>query len=119
DIESIVRGIGVEQVQKVRPYNVKATLAALEDAKGKTGVRVIIAEEPCVLFARRTLKRKRNQTAYVAVQGEGAQKVAETLACPAFSRQGGEVTVDEALCAGCMVCMQISPAFKARKKEVL
>ena len=118
DIESIVRGIGVEQVTKIRPYNVKATLAALEDAKAKTGVRVIIAEEPCVLFARRTLKKKRNQTAYVAAQGESAQKVAETLACPAFSRQGGDVTVDEGLCAGCMVCMQISPDFKARKKEV-
>lgn len=118
DIESIVRGCGVEQVTKIRPYNVKATLAAFEEAKAKTGVRVIIAEEPCVLFARRTLKKKRNQTAYVAPQGEGAQKTAETLACPAFSRQEGEIVVDAALCAGCMVCMQISPDFKARKKEV-
>ena len=118
DIEAIVRGCGVEQVTKIRPYNVKATLAALEEAKAQTGVRVIIAEEPCVLFARRTLKKKRNQVAYVATQGEGAQKTAETLACPAFSRQGGDVTVDASLCAGCMVCMQISPDFKARKKDV-
>ena len=117
DIESIVRGIGVEQVQKIKPYNVKATLAALEEAKAQTGVRVIIAEEPCVLFARRTLKKKNSQTAYVAVQGEGARKVAENLACPAFSRQNDDVTVDEALCTGCMVCMQISRDFKARKKE--
>ncbi|SBV90497.1 Indolepyruvate oxidoreductase subunit IorA [uncultured delta proteobacterium] len=118
DIESIVRGIGVEHVRKIKPYNVKATLAAFEEAKAMTGVRVIIAEEPCVLYARRTLKKKRNQTAYVAVQGDGAQKVAETLACPSFFRQGGDVAVDEGLCAGCMVCMQISPDFKARKKEV-
>ncbi|MDL2210195.1 thiamine pyrophosphate-dependent enzyme, partial [Desulfovibrio sp. OttesenSCG-928-O18] len=118
DIEAIVRGCGVEHVTKIRPYNVKATLAALEEAKAKTGVRVIIAEEPCVLFARRTLKRQRNQVAYVASQGESAQKTAETLGCPAFSRTGGDVTVDPALCAGCMVCMQISPDFKARKKDV-
>ena len=117
DIEAIVRGIGVEHVKKIRPYNVKATLAAFEEAKNQTGVRVIIAEEPCVLFARRTLKKKHNQTAYVAEQGEGAQKVAETLACPAFFRQEGNVAVDESLCTGCMVCMQISHDFKARKKE--
>ena len=118
DIEAIVRGCGVEHMTRIRPYNVKATLAALEDMKGKTGVRVIIAEEPCVLFARRTLKRKRNQVAYVATQSDGARITAETLACPAFSREGGDVVVDTALCAGCMVCMQISPDFKARKKDV-
>ncbi len=118
DIEAIVRGCGVKHVTKVRPYNVKATLAALEEAKAKAGVRVIIAEEPCVLFARRTLKKKRNRVAYVALQGDGVQKTAETLACPAFSRQGADVTVDAALCAGCMVCMQVSPDFKARKKDV-
>ncbi len=118
DLEAIVRGCGVEHVAKIKPYNVRATLDALEDAKGKTGVRVLIAEEPCVLFARRTLKKKRNQVAYVATQGEGAQKTAETLACPAFSRDGGEVHVNPALCAGCMVCMQISQDFKARKKDV-
>ncbi|MDR3073512.1 MAG: indolepyruvate ferredoxin oxidoreductase subunit alpha [Deltaproteobacteria bacterium] len=117
DIEAVVRGCGVTQVTKIRPYNLKATLAALEDAKGKSGVRVIIAEEPCVLFARRTLKKKRSQSAYVAAQGEGARKTAETLACPAFYRSGGDVLVDEALCAGCMLCMQISPDFKARKKD--
>ncbi|CAK7064614.1 MAG: hypothetical protein DELT_01590 [Desulfovibrio sp.] len=117
DIESVVKGCGVEHITKVRPYNVKATLAALEEARDKTGVRVIITEEPCVLYARRTLKRKRNQVAYVATQGEGARKTAETLACPAFSRQGGDVVVDETLCTSCMVCMQVSSDFKARKKE--
>ena len=117
DIEAIVRGCGVEQVTKIRPYNLKATLAALKEAKDKTGVRVIIAEEPCVLFARRTLKKKRGQTAYVANQGDGARKTAETLACPAFYRKDGDVLVDEALCTGCMVCMQISIDFKARKKD--
>ncbi len=118
DIEAIVRGCGVTEVAKVRPYNVKATLKALEEMREKDGVRVIIAEEPCVLFARRTLKKKRVRTAYVAEQGPATQTCAETLACPAFSRDNGEVSVDESLCAGCMVCMQVSETFKARKKEL-
>jgi indolepyruvate ferredoxin oxidoreductase alpha subunit len=117
DIESIVKGCGIEHVTKIKPYNVRSTLAALEEAKGKIGVRVIIAEEPCVLYARRTLKKKRNQVAYVATQGEGAKKTAETLSCPAFSREKDNVVVDESLCASCIVCMQISTDFKARKNE--
>ena len=117
DIEAIVRGCGVATVARVRPYNMRSTLKTLEGMKAETGVRVIIAEEPCVLFARRSLKKKRNQVAYVAVQGEGARMTAETLACPAFSRKDGNVSVDASLCSGCMVCMQISSDFKARTRE--
>ncbi len=115
DIESIVRGCGVTQVAKVRPFNVRATLQTLEDMKAKSGVRVLIAEEPCVLFARRTLKKARSQTAYVAAQDDTVQACLTELACPAFRREGDAVQVDETLCAGCMVCLQISPSFKARK----
>ena len=117
DIEAIVRGCGVENVVKIRPYNIKASLAALEGMKNGSGVRVIIAEEPCVLFARRTLKKKRSQVAYVANQSADVRTTAETLACPAFFRKGDEVAVDAALCSGCMVCMQISPDFKTCKRE--
>ena len=70
-----------------------------------------------MLFARRALKRDRARTAYVADQGQDAQQCAETLACQAFRRTNGDIGVDEQLCAGCMVCMQISTAFKARKRE--
>ena len=117
DIESVVRGCGVTEVHRVKPYNVKSTVATLEDLKGKKGVRVIIAEEPCVLFARRTLKKSRPAKAHVAEQGAETSKAAKELACPAFVQQGDTVSVDESACAGCMVCLQLAPGFKARKKE--
>ncbi|MDL2272653.1 thiamine pyrophosphate-dependent enzyme, partial [Desulfovibrio sp. OttesenSCG-928-I05] len=117
DIESVVRGCGVTEVRKVRPNNVKATMQALEDMKAKRGVRVIIAEEPCVLFARRALKKKRGATVEVTEQGAATQQAARELACPAFVQKDGIVSVDEASCAGCMVCLQLAPGFKARKKE--
>ena len=79
-------------------------------------MRVLIVEEPCVLFARRTLKKARTQTAYVAEQGKDAEQCLQTLACQAFRRTGDIVSVDEDLCAGCMVCMQVSSSFKAKKK---
>ena len=102
---------------KVRSYNLKALHSALEDMRDKKGVRVIIAEEPCVLYARRRLKKAAAQVAYVAEQGADAQRCLEELACPAFYRNGEDVAVDENLCTGCMVCLQVAPkAFKARKR---
>ncbi len=116
DIESVVKGCGITRVEKVRGYNQKGLQRTLQELKDETGVRVLIVEEPCVLFARRTLKKARTQAAYVAEQGESAILCAETLACQAFRRTGTEIGVDEELCAGCMVCMQVSPSFKAKKR---
>ena len=116
DIESIVKGIGVTKLAKVRGYNQKAIQSALEDMKENSGVQVLIVEEPCVLFARRTLKRKRNQVAFVAEQDDSALQCLNTLACQAFRRNGDIISVDEELCAGCMVCMQVSDSFKGKKR---
>ena len=121
DIERIVRGLGVTEVARVKPFNLRATLKTIEDMKTKSGVRVIIAEEPCMLFARRTLKQDRPQVAYVAKQGPEAVTCLKELACPAFRRDGsGEdapISVDETQCSGCMVCLQITPSFRARKRS--
>jgi indolepyruvate ferredoxin oxidoreductase alpha subunit len=116
DIEAVVRGCGVTRVEKARALNQKAMQRLIRAMKEESGVRVLIFEEPCVLFAGRTLKRARTQEAYVAVQDESARDCFAGLACPAFRLSGGEMGVDPDLCFGCMVCVQISPSFKARKR---
>ena len=117
DIETIVRAMGVTQCTKVRSFNVKAVTKALEEMKAQSGVRVLITEEPCVLYARRQLKKAQPQVAEVAVQGPEAMRCLEQLACPAFYREGDNLAVDATLCTGCMVCLQVAPtAFKARKR---
>jgi len=119
DIETIVRGCGVCNVKKVSPYNYKQTATALEEFKATSGVRVLIAEEPCVLFAKRTMKKSMPMTAYVATQGEAIRKCLTTLACPAFSvAEGGDVAINEHQCSGCMFCLQICTDIKARKRSV-
>ena len=117
DIEGIVRACGVCDVVTVKGYNTKAVVAALTEMKGKSGVRVIIAREPCVLFARRTLKKSMPQHAYVAEQGECVDRCLSGLACPAFVRNADQAGVDEEMCNGCMVCLQVSPKIKARKRS--
>lgn len=122
-IEAIVRGVGVTQVRKVNPLNQKATLKAIEELKDLSGVRVLITEEPCPLFARRTLGKKRTQVAYV--DGDCASAKAEgtctdclnTLACPAFLVENGNMAIDPLLCSGCMLCLQFCKNIKARKGD--
>lgn len=115
DIEAIVRALGVQHFARVKAYNVRAVTQAVESMKAQSGVRVILAEEPCVLYARRSLKKRQSHIAVVAQQGDEAQHCLEVLACPAFCQQGGTISVDPTLCTGCMVCLQVAPkAFKAQ-----
>ncbi|MDR2603877.1 MAG: indolepyruvate ferredoxin oxidoreductase subunit alpha [Desulfovibrio sp.] len=116
DIESVVRGCGVTRVARAGGYNQKRLLALMREMKDETGVRVIIVEEPCVLYARRVLKKRRGQKAYAARRDAAAAECLETLACPAFYRTGETCGVNPDLCTGCMVCVQASPSFKARKE---
>lgn len=88
DMEAVVRGLGVTECAKVRAFNLKSVIKALENMKDKPGVRVLIAEEPCALYARRRLKKNQPLVAEVVQQGEEALRCLEQLACPAFYRHG-------------------------------
>jgi indolepyruvate ferredoxin oxidoreductase alpha subunit len=117
DIEAVVQGCGVQRQVTVKAGNRKKLLQALQEMKTPGGVRVIIAREPCVLFARRPLKQHATQTAHVPAQSPEALDALERLACPAMRRdENNAVEVNENQCAGCMLCLQLSPAFKSRKR---
>ncbi|MFW5837186.1 MAG: indolepyruvate ferredoxin oxidoreductase subunit alpha [Desulfovibrionaceae bacterium] len=117
DIEQIVRALGVEQVAKVRPMNLKATTKALEALKAASGVRVLIAEEPCALFARRVLKTKRPKIAQVAESCDNCGECLATLACPAFVVEDGRTAINPLACSGCMFCLQICEHIKPASRS--
>ncbi len=116
NIEAIVRGCGVNEIRTVNPLNLKKTVAAFEELKTLSGVRVLIAEEPCPLFARRVYGKKPVQTAYVVDPEAGVDECLETLACPAFYKEGNRTEINPLLCSGCMLCLQVSKNIKARKR---
>lgn len=117
DIEQIVRGCGVEHVKKIRPLNYKNTVQVMEEFKQLSGVRVIIAEEPCVLFAKRTLGKKNKQVAQVIEDTPEVRTCLEELACPAFYMHDNQVAIDEEQCTGCMLCVQICQDIKPKKRS--
>ena len=104
------------QKRRVKSHNLASVTRALAELKPLAGVRVLLCQEPCLLHAAHRLGQKPRATAYVKRQGEAAEKCLRELACPAFTRKNGELAVDESLCGGCMLCLQIAPeAFGSRK----
>lgn len=116
-IEAIVKGCGVNEVRTVSPLNQKATFKALEELKALKGVRVLIAKDPCPLFAKRALGKKATQTAYVANQSDEVADCMEAIACPAFEKRADGIQINEILCSGCMLCLQMTKDIKARKRS--
>ena len=53
-IEGVVRALGVEQVVRVDPYDLPATVQAMERARDASGVSVVISERPCGNFVTRS-----------------------------------------------------------------
>ncbi len=122
DLAAIVQGCGVcaEKIKKVRALNYKAVSNALEKFRDMTGVRVLIAEDPCPLFARRVLGKKSPRKAYVLPEFERDPQIVEvavSLGCPAFSVVDGLVSIDTEQCTGCMLCVQLSPHIKSKVQE--
>lgn len=116
DLSALVRACGVEPV-KVNPINHKAMTTALRDLAAKTGPRVLIAEYPCPIHARRVGQAKKTPSARVVGNPDDCLSVRDALACPAFAMVDGVFTINEDQCDGCMYCVQLSAAIKPGKKE--
>jgi indolepyruvate ferredoxin oxidoreductase alpha subunit len=115
-IEEAIRGLGVTEIRNVNPFNQKKTVAALEELKALSGVRVLIAKEPCPLYARRIYKKVAPQVAYVADSCAGRFDCLDKLACPAMYKDGDKAAVNPILCNGCMLCLQVCGHIKAKKR---
>lgn len=114
DIASIVKGIGVDFVKTVDPYNLKASKEAVVDALKTNGVSVVISKRECALIV-----PKKKFTFFVDLSKcTGCKNCINEIACPAmFVLEDGKVQIDEILCDGCAVCVQTCPekAIKVRK----
>ncbi len=107
-IEEIVRAAGVDQVNVIRPYRVKKSVDAIQQALNHKGVSVIISRETCTLYAK-GLKKPRGKPFFVGEKCKGHRDCINELACSAFYIQGERVKIDPVLCTGCTVCAQICP----------
>ncbi|WP_136807333.1 indolepyruvate ferredoxin oxidoreductase subunit alpha [Desulfosediminicola flagellatus] len=119
EIENVVRGLGVENVQVVKPKNLKKTQALIEDALQHDGVSVIISREPCPLHVNRLKKRKKVSFTIDQNICKQHKKCISDWACPAFYMDDKKVLINQGLCNGCAVCVQLCTegAIKINKEQ--
>ncbi len=118
-IEDIVRGCGVEFVEVVNPYNVDKMIDALKRALKNDGVSVIVARRPCAILWTREKRKKGLKIVPFEVTSDCnlCMECINSFMCPAIVYDGEKVSIDEALCVGCAVCVKVCPQKAIRPKK--
>ncbi len=103
DLEALCRAIGIRRVRVVDPYDLAACDAALKEELQADEPSVIISRRPCALL--KYVKHKKP----LAVDADKCRscKACMKIGCPAISMKDGKARIDNTLCTGCGVCMQL------------
>ena len=109
DIETLVRGLGVQHVTTVQPFKTKATIKAVKEAVEYEGVSVIISRELCPLFARRVAPKTKKPFQVDPAKCKGHLDCIKKVACPAMFLENGRAKINITQCIGCTLCAQICP----------
>jgi len=114
DMETLVRGCGIDFCRTADPYRLPEFTALLKEAlahAGQTGPAVVIARHPCLLDRRQ--RGDGHQRVVVAVNDDcdGCGFCVQHFECPALSLPEGveQVCLDQTLCSGCGVCCAVCP----------
>ncbi len=112
-LEKLIEGCGVESVQVVDPFEIKATERAFRRALGEEGVSVVISRHICRLLENREVQEKLGFLPLYAVDQELCTLCGhciDAFGCPAFRLQeDGRIIIEPAVCTGCAVCAEICP----------
>lgn len=121
DIPSLVKAIGIEDVQLVNPLKLDEVDKCLEAAFEYEGPSVIITRWPCVLkkFSPEDIKEfdLKAETCHVLDEKCKGCRVCTRTGCPAisFNKDTKLAHIDPNMCVGCEVCLQACP-FDAIEK---
>jgi indolepyruvate ferredoxin oxidoreductase alpha subunit len=107
-LERAVRGLGIEAVWSVDPFDETAALAALRAAKAGPGVNVVILNAACAVQSKRLGPTERRAPFFIDQDLCNACSLCvRTLGCPALRVEEGRYYIDPALCDGCELCARV------------
>ena len=129
DYVKLAKALGVKQVKKVDPFNLKKLQTILRREVNRPEPSVVISDAPCVLF-RRIDKAGPRPMLYVESSDCIGCKACLQLGCPALEwtmlsqdaagtqgKKKGEAYVNPSLCVGCEVCAQICKKGAIKKRD--
>jgi TPP-dependent indolepyruvate ferredoxin oxidoreductase alpha subunit len=102
-IQEVARGLGIDKVEVVDPYEVKETTKVIREMLDYKGPSVIISERPC------PLKIARGPAREVLQECNACGECVKVFGCPAISLTAERAEIDPTLCWGCGVCEQVCP----------
>jgi indolepyruvate ferredoxin oxidoreductase alpha subunit len=114
-IEDVVKGLGIQNVKVVDPFNLSEMEKSVKGFLKKDEVSVIVAKRECQLMAFRRKKRKGIKIPKFEIDQNKCAKCGICLyefGCPAIYEKNGKFYVDKTICTGCAVCVQLCP-FRA------
>lgn len=103
DLVDLCKAIGVKRIKVINPYNLEEVKETLEEELKAEEVSVIIAKAPCVLG----FKVKPGDVVEVNVELCTRCGKCIRVGCMAIGEKDGYPTIDENLCNGCGVCVQV------------
>jgi len=109
-IEGIAKAVGVEYVEVVDAYDLKAAEVAFKRMLQAPGVAMVVSRRLCATEAVRLIRPKRPIPYGVDVgMCVGCKLCLSTFGCPAlnFDEEKKKASIDPTICMGCGVCAQV------------
>jgi len=106
-IEAVVRGIGVDFVARMDPFDQPAAIEVMKSAIQGSGVRVVISEKECTLTVGRRV-HERELYRIDPARCTFCRACLRETGCPALLMTRAEdkqhMAIDPELCTGCGLC---------------
>ena len=110
-VQDVAKGLGIEKVDIVDPYDISATSEAIRQNMDYKGPSVIISQKACPLLIERGKPRE------VLEKCNACGVCVKAFGCPAISLTSERAEIDTTLCYGCGVCEKVCPFEAIRRKE--
>ena len=123
DLETLIRGCGVQFCRQGDPYNQPEFIALLKEAvkySREHGPAVVISRHPCLIdkLQQDTFKRHYIR-AEVSDDCDGCRYCIDHFECPAlvYNETAENVSIDPLMCSGCGVCLYVCPKKSIKEIE--
>ena len=104
DIEKLCYSIGIKQVRKIDPFDLKSSTKAIKEEVKRSEPSVILVESPCIIHDRIIMDKPYFVEDELCVECDLCYKIG----CPAVTRGEDNLPdIDNLLCIGCSHCAQV------------